>query len=239
MHLTKNYQTKILGFLAAKLSLTKFCLVCKQEAKLAICPQCEQTLEKPHNPCYGCGINLPDSESNYCGSCLTKPLSFDRVYTLYNYTGLIKPLIYRFKYGKDLSLGKFFAKQISDYYLQHKLDYELIIPLPIHNKRLFKRGFNQAAELSRLINAAQDDKNVVRQKHTLPLSALKPKERIKELSGAFQVKKLRAKKILIIDDILTTATTANELTKTIRKYYKQHKLPNPKIDLLVLARANN
>ena len=96
---------------------------------------------------------------------------------------------------------------------------DVLIPIPLHPDRLRERGFNQAMELARPIakhlGLHLDPHNCVRQQTTAPQSDLSRKERIKNVKGAFEVLKPVSGHVVIIDDVMTTGSTAHEFAKTL------------------------
>ncbi len=102
-------------------------------------------------------------------------------------------------------------------------EHHFILPVPLHRKRLRKRGFNQAALIALGVSKITKRKVIFgaceRVKETRPLSELSERERRKEIKGAFKIKKdvFKNKKVLIVDDIYTTGTTTRELAKLITK----------------------
>jgi len=99
----------------------------------------------------------------------------------------------------------------------------LILPVPLANRRLFKRGYNQAGLLARGIAKylnAKIDYDSVRRTHKKDMGHLSPKERAKNISGVFRVTRpenIRGRNILLVDDVLTTGATFNELTKVLKR----------------------
>ncbi len=166
-----------------------------------------------------------------------KPKIFNNTYCLYDYSGFIAMLIQQFKYANDLAIGKFFANKMYKAFNTLSTKYDAIIPMPLHKKRLQQRTFNQVMELLRIIKKESrvDYNSCVRIKNTQTLIYLSPVERKKELRGAFIIKhQFNYKKILIVDDIITTTSSVLELAKTINNSYGQQK---PIIDILTLART--
>lgn len=107
--------------------------------------------------------------------------------------------------------------------------YDIIIPVPIHNKRRKERGYNQteliAKELAKNIDGLEYVDTLQKNKNTVPQSTLKKEERIKNSAGMYELKnkikqtaenKIYQKNVLIFDDIYTTGSTANECAKVIR-----------------------
>lgn len=160
-----------------------------------------------------------------CGACLTSPPAFDKTHTLFPYRDPIMQLIIKLKFGGALShaqtLGQLMAKKIrGEWYLNQALP-DIIIPVPLHAKRLRERGFNQALEIARPISAQLnipiDTKGVKRIRHTAAQSGLTAKERKQNIKNAFNVNGSYADlHIAIIDDVVTTGQTMRELCQTLK-----------------------
>jgi len=183
------------------------CLNCDNLLKLNelphICPACQQLLSK-HK--------------------LVNPV-FPYGYSIYQYDGLVRKLIHLFKYKRKQKVAQIFIKTMADLSQSHLAleKFDLIIPIPISWFRYLKREFNQAQVLASLLsnlNIPLLSNALVRIKLTLPQSDLNRKERIKNIKGSFQVKEawlkdIKDKKILLIDDLITTGATLNEARKTL------------------------
>lgn len=103
----------------------------------------------------------------------------------------------------------------------------LIIPIPLHPRRLRWRGFNQseeiAKELSPLLKIPFKNKILIRKKHTKPQVKLKEKEKIENIKDAFEINiklenKLKNKKFILLDDVATTLSTLEEAAKTLKSF---------------------
>ena len=98
---------------------------------------------------------------------------------------------------------------------------QCLIPVPIHPKKLKQRGFNQAVILTKLLakqlNLPYDLNSCKKIKHTLPQANLDRKQRRNNLHQAFQVTPIPYQQVILIDDLLTTGSTANELACTLKK----------------------
>ncbi len=176
--------------------------------------------------CRICGTTFPDSpaESHLCGDCLEKTPYFSCARAIFNYKDIIFNAIHRFKYKKDLSSGEILASFMAGYSFPDIdfTDYSLIVPVPLHIKRLRERGFNQALILARAIgekrNIHVDFSVLKRHKFTLTQTSSNKKERKQNIGGAFEVtdrQKIAGKNIILIDDVYTTGATVNECTKTL------------------------
>lgn len=142
-----------------------------------------------------------------CDKCLNS-------ITDYSYNDpLLKKAIHSFKYKfiKDLAkpLGKLLLKKIN-------FDYDLIVPVPLHPKRLHWRGFNQAELLAREIDDQKVINILVKTKNTKPQMELSEKQRKENIKNTFQCfVNLKNKTILLIDDVETTGSTLNECKKAL------------------------
>lgn len=192
--------------------------------------------------CRICGTTFPDSpaESHLCGDCLDTKPHFSRARAIFSYKDIIVNAIHKFKYKKDLSSGEILASFIAGYSFPDIdfADYSLIIPVPLHIKRLRERGFNQALILARAIGEKQNinvDFSVLkRHKFTQTQTGSNKKERKQNIGGAFEVsdrQKIAGKNIILIDDVYTTGATVNECAKTLMKGGAQN------ISVLTLARV--
>lgn len=187
------------------------CLICGRQVADILCNKCERILDR----------NLILNINDYS---LDKEKLFDEHMYLYQYDGIIRKMILKYKFQEEAYLYKIFVKKIKNNkktYLFFK-KYDIIIPVPISKKRLKKRGYNQSEliskELSREINIEYVDKCLLKNKDTLPQSSLNKEERIKNVKNVYSVKnqeKIINKKVLIIDDIYTTGSTINECSKVL------------------------
>ena len=189
-----------------------------------ICPDCRKKLKYVTSPwCMKCGKKLGKDEE-ICTDCRKIRHKFTRGRALYEYNSAAA-MIYRFKYAGRREYADFFgleiAKYLGDFIKDVKPD--ALIPVPIHKKRLKKRGFNQAALLARAVGRYTgipvDEKLVVRIKNTVPLKLLNPNERQNNLKKAFNIVKndVKLNTILIIDDIYTSGSTVDEMSSVLHK----------------------
>lgn len=138
-------------------------------------------------------------------------------------------MMQRYKYGSMLNLGNIFGAMLSKKI--NLADVDLIIPMPMHPKRLKERGFNQSLEIAKVItkNHAKklDYTSTQRQKYTQPQASLPLKVRVKNIKGVFKVnadsiEHFKNKRIAIIDDVMTTGASLNELAKTLKQAGAAH-----------------
>lgn len=166
-----------------------------------------------------------DDESFLCAQCLIDKPVYDSAISLWQYNDAARRFILPFKHGDRLELGYWMAKFL---YQRHKemVDAcDLMIPVPLHRWRLMKRRYNQSLilgrHLARLSSKPIAPNTLCRTRHTAPQSGNK-QNRIKNIAAAFNVpdKKISdvtGKKILLIDDVLTTGSTLNACAQILKK----------------------
>jgi len=202
------------------------CVLCKEPAEgpLDLCQACRQDLPIVAHKCPQCGTKLGTTPPLTCGACLQAPPPFAATYALYDYQWPLPSLILGLKFGQELKfarvLGELLAEKIAQDWYKGKSLPELIVPVPLHRERLKERGFNQALELARPISKRLkipiDTHSVHRVKNTRAQMELKAKERRLNIKGAFAVDgHFTHKRIAILDDVVTTASTAKELTRAL------------------------
>ncbi|HSI25016.1 MAG TPA: ComF family protein [Methylotenera sp.] len=167
-----------------------------------------------------------------CGSCISSRPDFDITHAVFFYQFPIDAMMQRYKYGHSLNLGDTFGRLLSEKVLveRQSKNIDLIIPMPMHPQRLKERGFNQAIEIAKVLSngltnstTILDYKSVIRQKLAPPQASLPLKQRVKNVKGAFQVKSdLAGKRIAIVDDVMTSGASLNELAKTLKKAGAEH-----------------
>ena len=202
--------------------LPSHCSLCGDPAKRGeiICPQCK--LDLPNNPihCPRCALPMPRPE--LCGQCLRKSPVFDHAIAPLIYTPPIDGLISQLKYNHRLAACRTFAslikQQLTD--LGTPLP-EALIAVPLHQQRIRQRGFNQSVEiarpLARLIGRPLLTQLVKRHKATPAQTGLSGGARRKNLRGAFSITgTTRVKHVALIDDVMTTGSTATELARTLK-----------------------
>ncbi len=206
-----------------------------------LCPDCLELL-KPRTggycTCCGTMFGREDDEPGLCSECRLEPRPWTRLYFHSPYAGRLREMILAYKFSGRLGLGRLLQEMAVLAFEQEAESLpELIIPVPLHPKRLFRRGFNQSLELGRLVSAktgrpiAPDALRRVR--NTTPQSRLKGKERLENLRGAFRAaeERVRDRSVLLVDDVLTTGATIAECSKILAK------AGAARVDVLVLAKA--
>lgn len=203
--------------------LPAICSLCQQyhTSRLAICTECDALLTPLGPACRYCAEPLPDSSFLVCGRCIQKKPAIDAVLTAYRFEEPLRTLLHAFKYREGLHLLSYLATRMEDALPTHPYPTECLIPVPMHPKRLRQRGFNQAAELakylSRRLNIACPISLCQKRINTAPQAQLTAHARRKNLAHAFIAKPSHYQHVTLIDDLLTTGSTANELARVLKQ----------------------
>ena len=164
-------------------------------------------------------------EYSRCKFCENKNFYFGRAISCIEYCDKSKVLVLSLKYYGNTYMSRYIAQVMRDKLEFEQLSADYIIPVPLHKKRMRIRGFNQAEKiasyLSEYTNIPIID-CVKRNRNTKRLYALNKFQREKELKNAFEVKEdseeIIGKRIILVDDIFTTGTTVNEISKKLKIY---------------------
>jgi ComF family protein len=185
--------------------------------------------------CSYCALPLPDENFLVCGLCIKEKPQFDGTITAYVFEEPLRTLLHDFKYKEALYLRSFLAKLMLDALPAQNLQTQCLVPVPLHPKRIRQRGFNQAAELCKLLAKklkVNCELNLCKKIiHTEAQVTLVSKQRRKNLRQAFQSKPSLYQHITLVDDLMTTGSTANELARA----FKQQGVE--RVDLWCCARA--
>lgn len=220
------------------------CLLCQKtvdqqaiSAHIEICSACFEGL--PHNEvsCVHCALPLADelADNILCGRCIKKTPAFDYAYSALRYEDDVVRLMHQLKLGEKITYSRTFGEMLLQL-LKQKLSQgnnqqilnkpDCLLPVPLHRSRLRQRGFNQSIELARVIskklNIPIECDAINRNRSTPSQTGLDAKARRKNIKGAFSVKqkltdKIKNKHVLIIDDVMTTGSTVNELARTLKR----------------------
>lgn len=214
---------KTIASISQKLRLQSICHLCKQYhyQPLALCEHCMNSLIPLGPACSCCANPLPNSDFLICGACIKHKPDFDEVLVAYRFEEPLRTLIHEFKYYQGLYLAKTLTTIIQHALLNNTQKPDCLIPIPMHPSRLRTRGFNQAAVLCKLL--AKQLKLPYNLRHcqkivnTATQATLSRKERRTNLERTFQVKPLPYAHVALIDDLITTGSTANELAALLKK----------------------
>ena len=194
------------------------------------CRECWAAIQPIAGPrCPRCGrpfrstVSLVHSPGHRCGDCRSRGPAFTQAWPLYPYVTPLKEAIALFKYQRKVILADALAR-LMDTALPPLPDVDLVMPIPLHPSRLLEREFNQslllADRLGRRLRRPVSCVDVVRVRQTVPQTDLTRTGRRNNLRGAFAVphpSRIKNKRVLLIDDVLTTGTTVNECARALRK----------------------
>ncbi|HET9321140.1 MAG TPA: ComF family protein [Bryobacteraceae bacterium] len=156
---------------------------------------------------------FPLDEQGRCRLCRAGARGFDAAYCFGSYEGVLRQLIHLFKYGRMKPLSKTLAALLASA-LPPDRQFDVVVPMPLHWRRQWQRGFNQSELLARATarRCGIPMKNAVRRtRATATQAGLSNARRRENVEGAFQVKKrgtVEGRRILLIDDVMTTGATA-------------------------------
>ena len=184
------------------------------------CVDCWRSIDFMRGGCITCGQTLAGTEVEICALCLARPPRIERSRSAVTYDDITRGLVLRLKYGRKVGLAKTMAHFMAPLLSDLPPD-SAIVPVPLHRRRLWQRGFNQAGllavELAKRTGMTVDQ-SLVRTKRTPPLQGLSRLQRRRAVAGAFAVRKgsnLRGRTIVLVDDVLTTGSTANGCARAL------------------------
>lgn len=205
------------------------CCVCgsRSDNTYDLCDYCEKRLPSLDRSCPCCGQKIiGDNNLPICGHCLSNPPAYDRLFALCHYDVPINHLVSGLKFSGKLTYARLFGELLhrkitAEWYHDKKLP-DLIIPVPLHKKRLQQRGFNQsieiAAPIAKQLKIPMSLHHCQRHKATKAQSELTAHQRLVNLQNAFVIKKaITVQHVAIVDDVVTTGHTVNALSKVLKK----------------------
>ncbi len=224
-----------------------------------LCGACLKLIERVPEPiCELCGtpLQVPSSiaatitpgvprESARCPACTDSPPYFSRARALTVYrrdlgedNQVVPSILRRHKYGRNLSLSRALVECLGSMLPINGVDYDLVIPVPLHRRRLRWRGFNQAALLAlaiaRKIGCKIDVTALKRVRDTPPQTSQNRHERRQNVRGAFIVTRpdrIAHRRLLLVDDVMTTGATLDECARALLDAGAR------RVEVLTLARA--
>lgn len=186
------------------------CSVCGKINPNWLCPKCQQRVERLEKSC------LVEIENR----------KYEKLLYLFKYESLIRKLILRYKFSNKAYLNHFFANEIIKDEKTRELlkQYDMIIPVPMHKKKMQKRGYNQtelvANELEKSLGIPARKDILSKVINTITQSKLGGKARQNNIQHAFFIKndiEVEDKKIILLDDIYTTGATSEECSRVLKE----------------------
>jgi ComF family protein len=223
------------------------CRVCgeplREVSRIPVCARCLESTEpiSAEHFCIACRTpflnRFPLDESGRCALCRLGLAGFDEVYSFGWYQGALRTLIHLFKYSGVRPLARVFGRYLKRA-LPVDLRFDVVVPMPLHWRRRWHRGFNQAALLAEEVarRFGVPVSKVVRRSRVTPSQAgLTHARRRANVRGAFKVKRgtrLNGLRVLLIDDVLTTGATAAACARELKRAGAAH------VTVLALARTD-
>ena len=205
------------------------------------CIGCGGATGEAHALCSRCWAGLKFIERPYCErlgtpfavdlgvpllspAAIADPPVFERARAVARYDDVARKLVHRLKYGDRLELARALGTMMARAGTELLADTDVIVPVPLHRRRLWRRRFNQAMALANTVarrsGVACDPFLLARVKATAPQVGLTKAQRGENLQGAFRVPaeakpRLKGRRVLLVDDVLTTGATANAASRAL------------------------
>lgn len=213
------------------LFLPEHCVACGAyipfPSHFPLCQGCQEKIAFLRDRiCAKCGRVIPYGGAPLCHMCRRVEYHFSCARAVGVYASPLRETIHALKYQGVVSLAKFLGMLLVAYCEEFPFlrSVDLILPVPLHPVRERERGFNQSLLLASFVGRALClpvlAQGVSRVKPTLPQAGLKAKERRKNVEGAFRVEwpeAILGKRILVIDDVLTSRATVESLSRTLKE----------------------
>lgn len=219
--------TRFLRFLLS-LVLPADCALCggalPHSSEGGVCATCESTLGYLDPPfCPACGR---PAAAGRCGRCDGHSFHFDRAYACTYYEGPTRELLHLYKFSRRRALGRFFARRMA-FFARTRVQpaaFDAVVAVPLDSRARRERGFNQSESVARLVAHELGVEHLPsamrRSASPSPQSRLPRGKRKKNVSGRFSVSgaaTLRGRRLLLVDDVLTTGHTASECARVLKE----------------------
>ena len=210
-----------LGGMALNLLFPQRCIGCGKEGDF-ICHSCRSSLSWIMPPlCPRCG--RPQPSGTLCPSCVSWQAEIDGIRSPFRFEGVMRQAVYQLKYKNLRALVVPLAQLLNDYLIRTPVPGDVLVPVPLHRKRLRERGYNQsvllALELGRLANVPVVDDCLIRQRPAPPQARTSNvEERQSNVAGAFTCcnQKLEDRQVLLIDDVSTSGATLDACAAALK-----------------------
>ncbi|MGC2657650.1 MAG: ComF family protein, partial [Bryobacteraceae bacterium] len=238
-----------LGSLSSKFFNLVFpdeCRLCDQPlrslSRIPVCPACLDLPQRmrPAFSCRGCGTPFveafPLDEQDLCTVCRESQVNFDAAYSFGSYEGALRDLIHLLKYAKVESLATPLGRMMVSAVPENG-NFDLVVAMPMHWRKRWERGFNQAELLASPVArfyGVKLSRCLRRSRYTKAQASLGQQDRLKNLEGSFSVRTpdaVAGKRILLVDDVFTTGATLRAATSALKGAGASH------VSALALARA--
>ncbi len=196
------------------------CLDCGSEGSL-LCETCRQKLPRIKQPfCQRCGTPL--SGGKLCPACVSHPLTMDGIRSVLLFGGTVRQAVHQFKYKHITAMAAPLGQLGAEFLRTYPLPGEVLMPVPLHPRRLRERGYNQAAllatEIGKLSSLPVVEGALLRQRDTVTQArAASAAERRRNVRDAFaSQRELHGERVLLIDDVCTTGATLDACAAALK-----------------------
>ena len=210
-----------------------FCQICFKQTRVKwpsgiLCARCREKIILNKPPfCIKCSRFIGDSDGqSRCAFCRRYLLAFDFAWSACLYEPPLKELIHHFKFHGKTYFRFLFAELMTEFIELYRLDirqFDCLMPVALSSTRLRERGYNQSLFLAEAIAARYkiplDRESLIKSRHSDPQALLSQKIRFTNLKGAFRMRAqtdVKNKNILLVDDLLTTGSTASEIASVLK-----------------------
>ena len=214
------------------------CLLCGDAGteRRDLCAACAESLPINFPACPRCALPLPVATGIPCGNCQKHPPAYDSSLALFRYEEPVRHLIHALKFHSRYACARLLGDMLADRLANLDDKPGVIIPVPLHPSRYRQRGYNQSLEIARTLahrlELPLDYRICTRLVATQAQTELTAEQRRRNIKKAFAVTKpLPFSHVAILDDVVTTGATVNELATVLRKAGVQ------RIDVWACARA--
>ena len=207
--------------MAFDLLFPRWCVGCGKEGDF-LCQSCYQLLPRITPPlCPRCG--KPQPSGILCPSCANWQTEIEGIRSPFQFEGVIRQAIHQLKYRNLRVLVTPLARLLMDHFITNPVPGEILVPVPLHQKRLKERGYNQsyllARGLGKLVSLPVVDDCLIRQRYTPPQArAASVEERRQNAAHAFTCcnHKLQGKQVLLLDDVTTSGATLDACASALK-----------------------
>jgi ComF family protein len=209
------------------------CILCRKSShngpSIFLCQNCAIGLFPILEPmCPRCGLPhaFSEGEPHLCGNCLKRKAFFDRARAAFYYESSGRELVIKFKFNKGFYLAPDLIRMAHDRITTqlNREDLDLIVPVPLHPKRLRNREYNQslllAREIKKILRLPILISALIRQRWTTPQTQLPMSQRARNVKNAFLVKRpemVADKRVLLVDDVFTSGSTVDECARKLKQ----------------------
>jgi ComF family protein len=214
----------------ARALLPSTCALCGALGDAVVCPPCHGQYVAPRRPrCPACANPLDAASGGHCAVCLAAAPEFEATVAAADYASPLDQLVLQLKFGGRLALAPWFALMLRDAVLARPglALPDLLCPVPLGPRRLVERGFNQALEIARPLAASLGielgARLALRAQDTAAQSGVAPTQRRQNVRHAFTVAadwvaRIDGRHVGVVDDVMTSGHTLNELAATLKRY---------------------